>query len=160
MTTYLLKTILCSGIFYGFYFLFLEKEKMHRFNRFYLLITLILSFSIPLITLEKQADILPVAPWLVSSPNAPASAHEQILLSQEWLVGTPTTGRNYKVDNFSNMYISRLEGAAKKGRTYDFQVDLMTNDFYENYRKKATERPIYKLDFTTNDTSQLAKVIK
>ena len=94
MTTYLLKTILCSGIFYGFYFLFLEKEKMHRFNRFYLLATLILSFSIPLITIEKQADILPVTPWLVSSPNAPASAHKQILLSQEWLVGTPTTGRN------------------------------------------------------------------
>ena len=67
---------------------------------------------------------------------------------------------NYKADNFSNMYISRLEGAAKKGKTYDFQVDLMTNDFYENYRKKAIEKPIYRLDFTTNDTSELAKVIK
>ena len=60
MTTYLLRIILCSGIFYGFYFLFLEREKMHRFNRFYLLATLILSFSITLITIEKQADILPI----------------------------------------------------------------------------------------------------
>ena len=60
MTTYLLKTILCSGIFYGFYFLFLEREKMHHFNRFYLLATLILSFSIPLITIEKQTEILPI----------------------------------------------------------------------------------------------------
>ena len=108
MTTYLLKTVFCSAIFYGFHFLFLEKEKMHRFNRFYLLATLILSFSIPLITLEKQTEILPIiqdnsliykslnqnlVPWLLSPPNTPASAHKQILLSQEWLVGTPTTGR-------------------------------------------------------------------
>ncbi len=60
MTTYLLKTILCSGIFYGFYFLFLEKEKMHRFNRFYLLLSLILPFVIPLITIEKQTELLPI----------------------------------------------------------------------------------------------------
>lgn len=104
MMIYLLKTIFCSGIFYGFYFLFLEKEKMHRFNRFYLLLSLISSFVIPLTTVENQVEILPIiegntliynllsnAPWLVSSPTTLASAHEQTLLTHGWLVETPTT---------------------------------------------------------------------
>lgn len=55
MTTYLLKVIICSGILYAFYILFLEKEKMHVFNRFYLLGSLLVSYFIPLITFEVQA---------------------------------------------------------------------------------------------------------
>lgn len=43
MITYLLKSIVCSGLLLGVYFLFLEKEKMHRFNRFYLLVAWLIS---------------------------------------------------------------------------------------------------------------------
>jgi beta-lactamase regulating signal transducer with metallopeptidase domain len=44
-----------------FYHLILEKEKMHRFNRFYLLFSIIFSFAIPFITIEvinESADAL------------------------------------------------------------------------------------------------------
>jgi len=47
----ILKIICCSGVFIGFYLLILQREKMFAFNRFYLLATLVLSFSIPFMEL-------------------------------------------------------------------------------------------------------------
>ncbi len=44
---YLLKFTLCLGLLLGFYHLVLEKEKMHRFNRFYLLGSVLFSLAIP-----------------------------------------------------------------------------------------------------------------
>ncbi|HUX94172.1 MAG TPA: GldM family protein [Bacteroidales bacterium] len=49
MTTYIIKTILCSATLYLIYYLLLEKEKIHRFNRFYLLFSITFSFIAPLI---------------------------------------------------------------------------------------------------------------
>lgn len=49
---YLLKSILCSFTFLVVYKLLLEREKMFVFNRFYLLLSLIGSFLIPLITIQ------------------------------------------------------------------------------------------------------------
>src|SRR5690606_18240890 len=45
------KIICCSAVFIGFYHFVLQGEKMFRFNRFYLLATLILSFTIPFMEL-------------------------------------------------------------------------------------------------------------
>ena len=56
MTEYLLKIIVCSGVFMLVYFLFLEKEKMYRFNRFYLLGCILFSLLIPLITITIIKD--------------------------------------------------------------------------------------------------------
>lgn len=52
MTTYIIKTILCSATLYLIYYLLLEKEKIHRFNRFYLVFSVIFSFIAPLIRLK------------------------------------------------------------------------------------------------------------
>jgi hypothetical protein len=57
---YLAKFILCSGLFYLAYMLLFEKERMNHFKRFYLLLSLALSFAIPLITIESKAEIVPV----------------------------------------------------------------------------------------------------
>ena len=54
MILYFIKTVLCSAILIGFYFLFLEKEKMHRFSRFYLLISIVASFIIPIIIFKEE----------------------------------------------------------------------------------------------------------
>lgn len=56
MTTYLLKLVLCSGILYITYYLFLENEKMHRYNRIYLLFSMALAFVVPLINIEWQEE--------------------------------------------------------------------------------------------------------
>ena len=54
MILYFIKTVLCSAILVGFYFLFLEKEKMHRFSRFYLLFSIVASFIIPAIIFKEE----------------------------------------------------------------------------------------------------------
>lgn len=58
MIIYLIKSGVCLALVLTIYILFLEREKMHQFNRFYLLFGLIFSFTAPLITLEYSGDIL------------------------------------------------------------------------------------------------------
>jgi len=60
MTTYIIKTVFCSALFLLVFKLFLEKERMHTFNRLYLLSSLIFSFIAPLLTFEFYT--LPVTP--------------------------------------------------------------------------------------------------
>ncbi|PZO34236.1 MAG: hypothetical protein DCE86_02775 [Flavobacteriaceae bacterium] len=70
MEIYLLKSTASLIVLLGIYHLFLEKEKMHTFNRFYLLFSLLLSFTIPFITIEVAVESLP-KPLLLSqsAPN-------------------------------------------------------------------------------------------
>ncbi len=53
---YLLKVIGCSGILFLYYHLALRNKEFHQWNRFYLLITVILSLTLPLIqvTIYRQ----------------------------------------------------------------------------------------------------------
>lgn len=61
MMLYLLKSILCLGFFLVFYSLFLEREKKHHFNRFYLLGSLFFSIAIPFIPISM--DVMPLLGW-------------------------------------------------------------------------------------------------
>ena len=79
MTTYIIKSILCSGIFLLIYHLFLEQEKMHRFNRFYLLLSIAFAFSIPLLSVEMAAD---VAPQLTKNPAILLGSSENVSIIQ------------------------------------------------------------------------------
>lgn len=57
MTDFLIKSTVSLTILLAMYFLILEKEKMHQFNRFYLLFSLLFSFIIPFITIEIIQEI-------------------------------------------------------------------------------------------------------
>jgi N-acetylmuramoyl-L-alanine amidase len=59
MIDFLIKSSISSTVLLGFYHLILEREKMHQFNRFYLLISILISFAIPFITFEI-IKIIPV----------------------------------------------------------------------------------------------------
>lgn len=61
MIIYLIKFILCSGVLLLVYLLFFEKEKMHRFNRFYLLIGIAFSFLVPFINIKAKEEVVPFA---------------------------------------------------------------------------------------------------
>lgn len=65
MLVVILKIILCSSFFIAFYYLFLEKEKMHKFNRYYLLCSLILSYAIPFITITMPSQEITTRPQLI-----------------------------------------------------------------------------------------------
>jgi TonB-dependent SusC/RagA subfamily outer membrane receptor len=49
---YIFKTILVSGIFFGYYWIALRDKKFHYYNRFYLLTASIMSLAIPLLKLN------------------------------------------------------------------------------------------------------------
>lgn len=59
MTDFLLKSTISLTIFLSFYHLVLEREKIHQFNRFYLLFSIAISFIIPFLTFEI-IKIIPV----------------------------------------------------------------------------------------------------
>ena len=68
MIAYLIKSLLCLLVLYGFYRFFLEAENMHRFKRFYLIGSVVFSFILPLITFsytveysQQPAPYLPVS---------------------------------------------------------------------------------------------------
>lgn len=67
MIHFLITTSLCLLVFLVFYHLVLEREKLHRFNRFYLLFSIAISLAIPFINYEI-IEIIPIqdnAPILV-----------------------------------------------------------------------------------------------
>lgn len=55
MIVFVIKFTLCLTLFLGIYHLFLEREKMHTFNRFYLILSLCLALSVPFIELENAS---------------------------------------------------------------------------------------------------------
>ena len=58
MISYLLKSALCLTVLLLFYRLVLEREKMHEFNRFYLLGSVLFSFLAPLFIIYTEAPIV------------------------------------------------------------------------------------------------------
>ena len=57
MIEFLLKSTGCLATLLVFYHLVLEREKMHQFNRFYLLGSVLFSFIAPLFTFTTQIPI-------------------------------------------------------------------------------------------------------
>lgn len=58
MILYLIKSALCMALLLVVYHLVLEKEKMHVFNRFFLLFSLVFSLTVPFITLQSFSPAL------------------------------------------------------------------------------------------------------
>ncbi|MCJ8152982.1 M56 family metallopeptidase [Chryseobacterium sp. SSA4.19] len=50
----IVKIILCSALLLTVYNLFLQKEKMYRFNRFYLLFSLLFSYAVPFVSVTAE----------------------------------------------------------------------------------------------------------
>ena len=57
MIDFLFKSTVSLIVLITIYYLSLEKEKMHTFNRFFLLFSLVFSFIIPFITIEVIQEI-------------------------------------------------------------------------------------------------------
>lgn len=65
MIDFLLKSAISLIVFLGFYYLILEPEKTHKFNRFYLLISILISLIIPFVTFEfiEFVETVPVVKY-------------------------------------------------------------------------------------------------
>ncbi len=75
MIIYLAKGIACSLALWAFHHFFLEKERTHQFNRFYLLAAPVISFLLPFVPL-RQADIFKAA----SQPEMTAGVAAEVPL--------------------------------------------------------------------------------
>lgn len=75
MIIYLLKTTVCSGILWALYKIFLERENMNHFKRFYLLFSLVFSYTIPLFVFTVPQITDPVVANITSAApvNLPAT---------------------------------------------------------------------------------------
>ncbi|PYF76067.1 M56 family metallopeptidase [Pedobacter nutrimenti] len=58
---YILKVSACLALFYGFYHFFLQKLTFFRENRCYLLLALLMSFLIPLLSIEMERQVQPLS---------------------------------------------------------------------------------------------------
>lgn len=95
MILYLIKSILCSAVFIAVYYLFLEQEKINKFKRFYLLASLILSLTIPALSIELVPEskliqnLLPEKVEAAESSNASITSlsETEILYTHFLMVG-------------------------------------------------------------------------
>ncbi|MGB5943799.1 MAG: hypothetical protein WBG71_13030, partial [Leeuwenhoekiella sp.] len=95
MLDYIIKSILCLGILWGFYKIALEPLAAHTFKRFYLLGSLVMALTLPLITLSYTTEIQ--APEVVESPAyypeanftaSPTVAIEEPIDFTSYIIGT------------------------------------------------------------------------
>lgn len=78
MTEYLIKSGLILIILLAIYHIWLEKEKMHQFNRFFLILSVVFGLTVPLISFEvfskMEVELSPVmnlasAPLIITFPE-------------------------------------------------------------------------------------------
>lgn len=62
---YFLKVVVCSGILFGYYHLFLRNKRFHHYNRFYLLGSLVLSIVLPLFKIPVPNEDTGALPQVV-----------------------------------------------------------------------------------------------
>ncbi len=65
LLSYFLQAGICSGMLYGYYHFFLRNKRLHQYNRFYLLGTVLLSLLLPLLNIpvyftnaEKESSVV------------------------------------------------------------------------------------------------------
>ncbi|MFM2401252.1 MAG: hypothetical protein RI950_769, partial [Bacteroidota bacterium] len=74
---YLLKSMIYSGIFFGYYTLFLKNTIYHSYNRYYLLASMALSVYFPIVSItfspisKEQLAATPALKYLMYGSNAP-----------------------------------------------------------------------------------------
>ena len=73
MINFLIQSTLSLTVFLAFYHLVLEREKMHQFNRFYLLFSLLIALMLPFITFEMVKIIPAVAEINTTAPLLPVA---------------------------------------------------------------------------------------
>lgn len=73
MTDFLIKSTLAMGVLLGLYYILFEREKMHRFNRFYLLSALVFSLALPFIIVITYIQEIPTSNQTITINSAPAT---------------------------------------------------------------------------------------
>lgn len=121
---YLLKSMILSGIFFGYYTLFLKNTIYHAYNRFYLLASMALSLVIPFFKLstftvseEQAAGAKQVLIYLTQLPAAQAQEEN---ISWEILVIMGISALFVGYLAYSILKVFRLKAVSAKKQMGDF----------------------------------------
>ena len=90
MIKYLLEASACLIVFYAFYWLFLRNEKLLNINRFYLLITSLISTTLPLLYIKVNTGLVSSKSqktYDLTMPVAEASSDSFLTIELFYLVG-------------------------------------------------------------------------
>lgn len=89
---YGLKVIICSGLLFGYYLVALRNNRFHRWNRYYLLAAVTLSFTLPLLKIElpffsgDEQPVLIQSFQIISAPDIYFSKLHQKTFAFTWPV--------------------------------------------------------------------------
>jgi len=78
---YLLKSTICLSAFYGLYFFGFRRMSFHALNRFYLLLSLALSLTIPLLSYERT-EVVVLDPQAIEEVNIPVEELQESAINQ------------------------------------------------------------------------------
>jgi beta-lactamase regulating signal transducer with metallopeptidase domain len=111
MTAFIIKSGVCMVLLFGLYWIFLRKEKLFIFNRYYLIFSVLFSLTVPFISFpanlgdsKTTTDILTIlnnSPKIIPADNAIAIASSETVLSgisQSGLPLQPVTVKSQKTD--------------------------------------------------------------
>lgn len=127
MITYLLKSATCLAVLLVFYHFVLEREKIHNFNRFYLLGSIVFSFLAPLYTFYIEIPAKPIneTTFIINNINETVSSTNNIEQINYWNIAL-----------YLSLFVSLILGVR-------FLINL-----YKIYRK-ATQNTKVKLTNAT-----------
>lgn len=129
MIIYLIQSAVCMSFLLGIYKLLYEKKKMHRFNRFYLLFSLVGSLVLPLVdfSIIEVKEVVPPKslavefPFLFwetdhpsNQPNTPNEVIDSLLSSEIYLWGFYLIGASI----FALRFFRNLNHIYRMGRKY------------------------------------------
>jgi beta-lactamase regulating signal transducer with metallopeptidase domain len=100
---YLLQVVICSGILYGYYHFFLRNKKFHQYNRYYLLLTVVVSICIPFLQIPVYFDAAVAEPVFIKTLTvfSAGSFNEEFIISSNVEEATWFTWKNI----LSSLYI-------------------------------------------------------
>lgn len=93
MIAFLIKSTISMALLLAVYNLFLEREKMHRFNRFYLLFSIAFSLALPFINIEVYTEVPTVA--AIANTTVEQTEVQQIVKASPVTITPVTEGINY-----------------------------------------------------------------
>ncbi|WP_275315468.1 M56 family metallopeptidase [Tenacibaculum bernardetii] len=100
MISYFIKSAICLTLLLLFYHLVLEREKMHKFNRFYLLGSVLFSFLAPLFIIYTEASPLQIIETMKATTEQP------IVFETAEVIETPINYFNYFI--YFSIFISTI----------------------------------------------------
>lgn len=127
MTDFLIKSTVSLSILLVVYHLFLQKERMFRFNRYFLLVSLLFSIAIPFMSFEIQQDIP-----IVYNNAIPFSTNTDHLPIQTELI-------NINTDEQTNYWLFLL------WITYGLITLILSYRFVQNIYKITSKAKVSKI---------------